>query len=126
MSTINAERVNEIFMNCLFKDGEDTAKHIAVQGITSNVGFHPDRIESFKAEISSMLDKLPDVFRANGGGGMSFLEACMDKNGEQWTGMHQRMEQLFQLGIATGKAKCLLPREMWDVLPGGMPYYVVN
>lgn len=126
MSTINADRVNEIFINCLFRDGEDTAKHVASHGITGSVGFHPARLDSFKQEIATMLDELPDDFKLSGGGGMSFLNACMDKSGAQWTGLQQRMEQLFQLGMGTGKVTCLLPREVWSALPGGMPYYAVN
>jgi len=30
------------------------------------------------------------------------------------------------LGIASGKLSYLMPREMWKVLPGGMPYLVVS
>jgi hypothetical protein len=40
--------------------------------------------------------------------------------------MHATMEQLILLGVGIGKVKSLMPREMWDVLPGGMPYYVVE
>jgi hypothetical protein len=36
------------------------------------------------------------------------------------------MEQLFQLGIGLGLAKWQLPPEMWGVLPGGMPYVVIE
>jgi hypothetical protein len=36
------------------------------------------------------------------------------------------MEHLFQLGLAAGYVKPLLPREMWAAFPGGVPYYVVN
>lgn len=122
---IDPERVNAIFMDCLFKEGEDTSKHIKAEGITMNVGFHPERLESHRTEIADMLDELPDEFKESGGGGMSFLNACNDKHGNQWTSLHQRMEQLFQLGIGVGKVKCLMPREMWSVLPGGMPYYAV-
>ena len=122
---IDPERVNAIFMDCLFKDGEDTSKHIKAEGITRHVGFHPERLESHKAEITAMLEELPDEFKESGGGGMSFLNACNDKHGNQWTGLHQRMEQLFQLGIGVSKVKCLMPREMWGALPGGMPYYAV-
>lgn len=125
-SALNPERVEQIFLACLFKDGEDHSKYIPALGITSNVGFHPGRIEEHKAEIAAMLDELPDDFKESGGGGMSFLNACNDRHGKQWTNFHQRMEQLFQLGLAIGKATCLMPREMWGVLPGGMPYYVVH
>ncbi len=125
-TTINPERVHAIFFDCLFKEGEDTSKHVKVEGITANVGFHPERLNGHKAEIEAMLNELADDFKKSGGGGMSFLNACNDKYGNQWTGLHQRMEQLFQLGIGVGKAELLMPREMWGVLPGGMPYCVVN
>ena len=35
------------------------------------------------------------------------------------------MEELFCLGIAIGRVECLIPREMWKILPGGVPYYVI-
>lgn len=125
-TVLDPERVNVMFVDCLFRDGEDTSKHVKAEGITRNVGFHPKRLESHKAEIEAMLDELPDEFKEGGGGGMSFLNACNDKQGNQWTGLHQRMEQLFQLGIGIGKVQCLMPREMWGILPGGMPYYLIT
>jgi hypothetical protein len=125
-SVLKSERVEAIFMDCLFKEGEDTTNHVKAKGITSNVGFHPERLTGHKTEIELMLDELPDSFKKTGGGGMSFLQACEDKHGNQWTDSHQRMEQLFQLGFGTGKVECLLPSDMWAMLPGGMPYYVIN
>lgn len=125
-SKLNSQRVEEIFMDCLFRDGEDTSKHVVAEGIVRTVGFHPERLQGHKEEISALLDELPDTFKKSGGGGMSFLHACIDKHGNQWTSLHLRMEQLFQLGIATGKVELLMPREMWPALPGSMPYYVVN
>ena len=44
----------------------------------------------------------------------------------QWTGLHQRMEQLLQLGIAAQRVELLVPREAWKFMPGGMPYYRVK
>ena len=76
-----------------------------------------------------MLVELPNEFMeesAGGGGGWSFLNTCYDKNGDQWTGMHLTMEQLFQLGIAAGVASYVMPRQMWAVFPGGMPYIVIH
>jgi len=119
------ENVENVFMDCLFKDGENTDEHIKAEGITSVVGFHPERLESCRENVKSMLDCLPSDFHQNEGGGMSFLNACNDKNGKQWTDFHQRMEQLFQLGIALDLAKYLMPKEMWRALPGGMPYIVI-
>jgi hypothetical protein len=123
---LNSEKVEAIFMDCLFKDGEDTSNHVRVEGIMSTVGFNPERLEIHRADIEAMLNELPDQFKKSGGGGWSFLNACDDKYGNQWTGFHQHMDQLFQLGVGLDKVQCQLPREMWSVLPGGMPYYVIN
>lgn len=119
------DRVEEIFRDCLLNEGEDTSNHVLAEGIRITVGFHPERLERHKEEIAQLLMELPIQFRQSSGGGSSFLAACNDRHDNQWTGLHQRMEQLFQLGMATGLAKCLAPREMWPLLPGGMPYYAV-
>lgn len=121
---LNPRRVEAIFMDCLFRDGEDTTRHVKAEGITQNFGFHPDRIASHAKEIETMLGELPESFMQSKGGGMSFLNACMDKHGDQW-GEHRNMEQLFALGIGIGKVKCCLGRQFWNVLPGGVPYYAV-
>lgn len=123
---LDPQRVEEIFLDCLFRDGEDTSTHVKAEGIMATIGFNPERLEGHRQEIEAMLAELPDDFRESGGGGMSFLNACMDRHGNQWTGLHQTMDQLFTLGIGLDKASFLLPREMWGALPGGMPYLVVK
>ncbi len=125
-NTLTGDLVNTIFLDCLFKDGEDTSSHIIAEGIVRTVGFHPGRIEGHRQEIHDMLAELPDEFKTSSGGGHSFLNACMDKHGNQWTGMHQTQEQLVQLGIAIGEVEYCLPREMWSVFPGGAPYFMVK
>jgi len=122
---LTSQNVEEIFFGCLFQEGENTDYPVLAEGIMSNVGFHKERLNKNSDNIVSMLDKLPKEFQRDSGGGMSFLNACNDCNGNQWTGLHKIMEQLFMLGLAIGKVKCLMPRSMWKVLPGGMPYYVV-
>jgi len=122
---LTSQNVEEVFFNCLFKEGENTDNPILADGIMSKIGFHEKRLNNNSDNITSMLNKLPKEFQKNSGGGMSFLNACDDCDGNQWTGSHTTMEQLFQLGLALGKVKCLIPRDMWRSLPGGMPYYVV-
>jgi len=122
---LKANKVESIFMDCLFKEGENHEHIVEAKGPITHVGFHPDRLTSHKQEIEEMLQDLPDDFHSSKGGGMSFLNACMDKYGNQW-GEHQTMEQLFLLGMAIKKVECLMPREFWPTLPGGMPYYVIN
>jgi hypothetical protein len=122
---LTALNVNTIFQSCLFKDGETINDACVVEGVVSKVEFHPRRVNNHRVEIEALLLELPDAFRNSNGGGWSFLQACDDRHGNQWTGLHRDMEELFQLGMAIGKVKCLMSRPMWQALPGGMPYYVV-
>lgn len=125
MSKLTAENVEAIFRDCLFREGEDTSTAIVAEGIMRNFGFHPERLASHKAELAELLLELPEQFRADGGGGWSFLQACETKHGGQW-GEHANMEQLFVLGIASEQAKYLTPRHLWRAFPGGMPYIIVT
>ncbi len=121
---LTCQNVEKVFLSCLFKEGEDTTNRIEADAIVHRVGFHPERLKAATPEIREMLLELPDEFMQSKGGGMSFLNACMTRDGDQW-GEHRNMGQLFALGTACGAAKCLMPREMWNMLPGGMPYYAV-
>ena len=118
---LNAKRINEIIYACLFNDEENTASYIIGYGIRTNIGFHPERLEKHRTEISEMIDQLPDTFRQ----GDSFLNACIDKNSHQW-GEHKDIEQLMQLGTAIGKISLPFERKFWPSLPGGMPYLLIN
>ena len=122
---LTSKNVERIFLDCLLNDGEDTVNAIKIEGIMQNYGFNPTKVQKYNNNIYEMLQQLPKQFQMQGGGGWSFLNACMDKNDNQWTGLHSIMEQLFCLGLAIGKVKNLMPREMWSVLPGEMPYYTV-
>lgn len=126
MNKLNSENVTKIFTDCLYNEGENTNDRIECDGVMSKVGFKPQEIQKYTNDIYDMLKQLPEEFMREIGGGYSFLMACNDKDGNQWTGLHQVMEQLFLLGIAIGKVECLMPKELWSILPGGMPYYVVN
>lgn len=123
---LNDDQVVNVLKECLFRDGEDATNAVIVEGIVNTYGFDPDRLKTHEEEIVRMLAELPKQFRKSGGGGWSFLQACEDRHGRQWTGLHRTMEGLFVLGMAVGKVQCQLPREFWNALPGGMPYYVVE
>jgi len=121
---LTAANVNDVFMDCLFREGEDTSEAIMIEGIVNTFGFHPRRLKSHFSSISALLDHLPDSFHEGKGGGMSFLNACQDDKGKQW-GEHRNMEQLMCLGIAVNRAKYCTTRDMWPVFPGGVPYFTV-
>lgn len=119
-TVLNPQRVSEIFGEC------HHGSTVQVEGIGGPTWFNADCLQAHKAEIEAMLDELPDEFKESSGGGSSFLNACQDKHGNLWTGLHAIVEQLFLLGMGIGKVKPLFPREMWTYLPGGMPYYVIT
>lgn len=118
MTALTAARVSEIFEDC---DGGTTP----VEGIRVE-HFRADRVEAHRAEIAAMLDELPEAFRADNDGGMSFLTACMDRNGRQWCDSQATVAMLVALGVATGMLSFAAPREAWPILPGGMPYLIVD
>lgn len=129
MANINATRVVEIVKDCLFSDeeivdGKPDGEFIEVRGLMGGFGFHPGRIDQHRKEINDMLDQLPDSFSKSKGGGMSFLNMCVDKDDNQW-GEHIHMDHLVCLGIAIGRAE-YLGREMASMLPGGMPYVSIG
>lgn len=131
MDILTAKKVREIMMDCLYKEEEISDPNqppdgaVLIDGIVTKYALHPDRLKSHIEEITNLLSELPDAFQAKVGGGWTFLNAREDKHGNQW-GQHQDMEALFCLGIGIGKAQWLLPRDMWQVFPGGMPYVSID
>jgi hypothetical protein len=126
---IEAQEVDKIFRDYLFKteevvDGKPVIEPIKVEGIGANFGFHPQRIEQHKKRIEEIITELPDKFNKSLGGGWSFLNACMTKDDEQW-GEQINAEQLVCLGIAIGKIKYCMPKAMWNIMPGGVPYFYI-
>lgn len=129
---LTASNVEAVLRNLLYTEEElepgqteppDDA--VLAEGIVHRFAFHPDRLKAETENIKAMLKQLPTTFRKNGGGGWSFLNMCVDADGVQW-GEHKEMEALMCLGMAIGRASYVLPREMWPVLPGGVPYVAVE
>lgn len=121
---LNPQRVAAVIGDCLYAEAEytDQTDMVKAEGIIHTYGFHPQRLESHRDEIYEMLAELPDQFWHSRGGGWSFLQACEDRHGELWTGVHWTMEQLICMGIGLGLAQWLGPRKLWAAHPGGMPY----
>jgi hypothetical protein len=127
-SPLSVQRVEEVFAACL-AHGAVSHPTCTVVGIVSTAHLSLNRLAEHRRDIAGMLEQLPKAFKAReagGDGGWSFLSACMDRDGRQWTGEHRTMEKLFLLGLATEQASWCLPRDMWEVLPGAMPYIKVT
>lgn len=112
-------RVDKVFRDCL------GSEEVVVEGITARYGFVQAKLDKHRDEIDRMLGELPEQFHEDTGGGWSFLQACMDRHGNHWA-EHPTMEQLFCLGMGTGRVACPMERALWSALPGGVPYYVVK
>lgn len=126
----DAGRIDQIFRDCLYReeeiaDGKVPEEAVIVDAIRGKFGFNPPRLEGYRKEIIDQLSGLPDQFREDKGGGWSFLNGAMNSEDEQW-GEQINVEQLLALGIAIGRAKIQLPREVWSALPGGVPYFSVD
>ena len=130
---LTPQAVDEIALECLFTDDEiagfvpteekpapDGA--VVVDAIVNKMAFVRERVEKNREKIGSLLDELPTKYAE----GASFLEACYDRHGNQWTGMQRTMASLFALGQAIGRVTFCAPREFWPMLPGGMPYLFVH
>jgi hypothetical protein len=119
---LNSKNVSAVFAECLVR-GHD-ADYIKIEGVKMGAAFNTQRLEQKKAEIVEMLECLPNEFRITGGGGWTFLNMCLDNEGNQWCDLHATMDELVCLGIGIGKLNFQLPRDMWSSLQGGMPFLV--
>lgn len=121
---IQSNRVHELFMNGLFKEeelvnGKPVVEPVVAEGVRVRIGFHPERIRQAKDEISAMIDSLDPSIDTDEG--ISFLNICQDKNGNLWTGLHQICDELVTMGIALELLEYVLPRDLWMLMPGGVP-----
>lgn len=128
MSNINitvsnmSELTRNAFMDCLFKEGEDTTNHVKVEGLRSIFVLHSQRLEEKRELVTALLAELPAEFKK----GYTFLNFCTTKDGELWTGEHRICEQLIVMAIGLDLMSYCMPREMWQILPGGVPYVIVK
>lgn len=123
---LSSQNVRKIYLDCLFENekffkAEDA---ITVDGLAGKVTFCKEKVEGHKTEIEEMLMQLPKQFKKSMGGA-SFLLACNTESGNQW-GEHVDMNYLMCLGLSINKVSYLLPREMWRIYPGGMPFIIID
>lgn len=134
MSLLNHAFIESIIKYCLPTEEERPAildRNNVPEGITLGEGimatmlFKTERLEEHRDTVKMLLGELHPNFMLEEGGGWSFLNMAVDKHGRQF-GEHQTCDLLFILGNALGYAEFQLPRSMWAIMPGGMPYIVIN
>jgi hypothetical protein len=124
---LTAENVNKIFTDSIYNGGSDIGENeIMGNGVMHDFIFNRQKINRHTEDIANMIDQLPYNFKKSVGGGWSFLNMAIDKDGNQWADFHETMERLLALGTAINKMGFAAPRGMWNILPGGMPYVYIN
>lgn len=95
---------------------------IIVQSCLMSYAFVAERIESHRSELQDIIKELPTQFLSTGGGGWTFLNLPTDASGEQW-GEQWQADLLFSACKALNLAGfCVEDREIWQAMPGGLPY----
>lgn len=98
---------------------------LLVSAVMRKVALHPGRVEENREKIVELLKQLPERFDIKVGGGFTFLMACMRRDGIQW-GEHIHIEMLISLGMAAKHLRFVMPRDLWMVFPGGVPYFQIS
>ena len=127
---LTAENVDTVFKYCLYDSTENVDKNEddipvgakVAEGVMTRVAFDPSRLERRREDIKSLLDQIKPEFHLSGGGGWSFPNLCEDREGNQWTGLQQTCDLLVCLALASGMGEFPMPRNLWEILPGGVPY----
>lgn len=122
---LTAKNIDQVFLDCIFNTRDDLSNIIEVEGVILKCKFNRERLEPHRGDIRSMLNQLPDEFMEKIGGGWSFLDACLTKEGTHW-GEHTDIDKLLCLGLAIGKIEFCLDRDYWKFFPGGVPYFMVK
>lgn len=107
-------------------DDETGAETVQVDGIVHAYLINKAKVETHEEEVRAWLAQMDPNFHRQTGGGWSFLNLCNTKDGVLWTGSHQTMEMLVCMGIALGLVRYSMPKELWAILPGGMPYIEID
>jgi len=132
MIKLTSNNVRTIFKKCLFskdeltKEGLPDSPMIKVEAVSEIYGFRKESVDSVKDDIIELLMQLNEIFFKDIGGGDSFLNAVKNDRGLNWTKSQTDVELLLALGLAIGAITYSLPRNMWYILPGGLPYFTIN
>ena len=104
--------------------------NIDVLGIDGNKHIVSKKyLEENREKISALLDQLPAMYQyllEVCGCRFNFLRTARDAPPYACWAVVVAMKALYMMALVTGLVKEVAPREFWDTLPGGQPYYVVK
>jgi hypothetical protein len=129
---LSAENVERIFFDCLMPENLtdeqiEKIKFISTEGVSIGGDFQVKELNKHRQRITEMISQLPETFLQHEGGGWSFLNLCLNKDGQQWTDSHEVCDMLVCLGLAIDKIEFnIKDRSKWWSMPGGMPYVFIK
>ena len=132
MVKLSSNSVGDVFRSCLFSEEELTesglpaSAMVKVEAVADTYGFSQANLETVKDNIIELLMQLSESFFKGIGDGDSFSNAVRNDRGIVWTKSQVEVDQLLALGLGIGMITYSLPRDMWAILPGGMPYFTIN
>ena len=109
--------------------GDDGIGEVEVRGIDGIRRFHSDYLEENRKNIGDLLGRMQVPGRWLSkvyGKDFNFLEVAKQSPPYLYWELVVSMKMGYMLGLAIGRVREVAPREFWDTLPGGMPYYVVD
>lgn len=118
---IDSAEVMQVLSACAAEPA--SADATTIEGVINTFALSRAELEKHRLAVRGWIDQLVPEFMEGHGGGWTFLNLCDCRDG-QWTGFHRDQEALFVLAKGLGLADFLMPRDLWSVLPGGMPYVV--
>lgn len=127
MKELTSANVDEIFNKVVCEDTNPNFKRVEM--VDYVFGVDMVKLKKHRQDVKDMLSQLPKEFfpvENGGGGGWSFLQAYDHTDDVQWTDVHLTMEALLIMGMALDMVKFMMPREMWWLFPGNIPYIIVD
>lgn len=129
---LNTANVSKIFKSCLFKDDElneenmPTSPVVKVEAVASTFGFHQERLGAIKPKVMELLSQMPEAFFKDIGQGDTFLNGLVNDKNIPWSTNQSDLDMLLALGLGTELITYSMPRDMWPILPSGLPYFTIN
>ena len=119
---LNEESVVSIYSRCVLGNNDFdsqglTCNFIIGEGVSFRSTFSAERLNDQREVIAGFIDQLYDIEHAP-----SFMKLSRNSKGESWTENDLVVELLVQMGTATGMLTFLYPPEIWEFLPGKVPY----
>lgn len=110
---LTAQQVNLVYFDSLAQPRKHGVTRLNIKvGKTKAVFDHAKLVEHFPTVLRMLAELPPQFFPKNkgGGGGWDISNACLTKDGVQWTARAVEVERLLALGMAQGWVKFLAPQ----------------